>query len=251
MKEKLAMPCTEQQWEQEIKPRIEKIQGVRITDICNFNNYPFLINNYLNNNDYNAVSNITALDQHVLDNNRVLIPYDPDRFCASLGEVKGFPEKWAVKDTEEATRFIEKLSNDGIFKPCGFGFSSLRFNEGYLCFMSKNVDLRVFDTIQYGYTEVTLDQLKAHYEEQPKWMPLTRGGIRVKEVIKFGERLAVWGINEVTKNGSYWFCGLDGLTNGCNNDLDLIPHNPKIEAIKQEIAIKEKELEELKSRLNK
>ena len=86
-------------------------------------------------------------------------------------------------------------------------------------------------------------------EEQPKWMPLTRGGIRVKEVIKFGERLAVWGINEVTKNGSYWFCGLDGLTNGCNNDLDLIPYNHEIEAIKKEIAIKEKELEQLKGKL--
>lgn len=242
MKEKLAMPCTEQQWEQEIKPRIWEIQGVKIINISTWDFHRFITSNYYSSG---IVTNVNEHYQHL----GTPIPYDPDRFCASLGEVKGFPEKWAVKDTEEATRFIEKLSNDGIFKPCGFGFSSLRFNEGYLCFMSKNVDLRVFDTIQYGYTEVTLDQLKAHYEEQPKWMPLTRGGIRVKEVIKFGERLAVWGINEVTKNGSYWFCGLDGLTNGCNNDLDLIPHNPKIEAIKQEIAIKEKELEELKAKL--
>ena len=165
MKEKLTMPCTEQQWEQEIKPRIEKIQGMNIYYIQDFNRYDYLVNNLCGNFGFIANQRKSAVDCQA----RVLIPYDPDRFCASLGE--------------------------------------------------------------------------------GKWMPLTRGGIRVKEVIKFGERLAVWGINEVTKNGSYWFCGLDGLTNGCNNDLDLIPYNHEIEAIKKEIAIKEKELEQLKGKL--
>jgi hypothetical protein len=162
MKEKLAMPCTKEQWEQEIKPRIEEIKGVRIIDVSDFHRFEFITNEY-DEIDYNIGITNTI-------HGRIKIPYDPDRFCASLGEVK--------------------------------------------------------------------------------WMPLTRGGDEYKIYEEFDG--VIWGRVKL----NIWVAvswNISGVCLSYNSGSwhDLIPYNPKQEAIKQEIAIKEKELEELKARLNK
>ena len=167
MKEKLTMPCTEQQWEQEIKPRIEKIEGVKVdSNTYQFTqNFSYIVNNY--NGEDNRVCNTSYTNTY----SRTLIPYDPDRFCASLGE------------------------------------------------------------------------------EQPKWMPLTRGGYEYKIIREDRgdgymnvEVLVknIWCVEVFDKNGRYRIY---------DRGFDLIPYNPKQEAIKQQIALKEKELEELKAKL--
>lgn len=165
MKEKLAMPCTEQQWEQEIKPRIEKIGTIESIRVYNLEEHPYLVNNW-DNTPYRIGNGDESFKNGFC---RKLIPYDPDRFCASLGEVK--------------------------------------------------------------------------------WMPLTRGGYEYKIYEEFEG--TIWG--RIFHNQMWGWCGwnIKGGVIGGINIFDLIPYNPEIEAIKQEIAIKEKELEELKSKLNK
>jgi hypothetical protein len=160
MKEKLAMPCTQEQWEQEIKPRIEKIEGVEIKNISTWDSHRFIISNYYSSG---IVTNVNEHYQCL----GTSIPYDPDRFCASLGEVK--------------------------------------------------------------------------------WMPLTRGGYEYKIYEEFEGK--IFGRIQAPK---IWYnCKWE--LNGENGTeiYDLIPYNPEQEAIKQEIAMKEKELEKLKTKLNK
>lgn len=161
MKEKLAMHCTQEQWEQEIKPRIEKIEGVKIYNLSsNWDMFKYLTNCY---GSENTISNVG----YDYCKKLTIIPYDPDLFCASLGE------------------------------------------------------------------------------EQPKWMPRTRGGYEYKIYEEFEGKL--FGRIKI-KN--YWYS--ERWINGIGSSFlesNLIPYNPKQEAIKQEIAIKEKELEELKAKL--
>jgi hypothetical protein len=46
-----AMPCTEEQWNKQLKPVLELIEGVEIMDILDFDKYPYVVNN-LNSNSF-------------------------------------------------------------------------------------------------------------------------------------------------------------------------------------------------------
>jgi hypothetical protein len=87
--------------------------------------------------------------------------------------------------------------------------------------------------------------------EQPEWMPLTRGGYEYHIYEEFDEclfgRISVdgkWCTSRWGNNGKFFENEEE------TNSWDLMPYDNEIEAIKKEIAIKEKELAELKGRLN-
>lgn len=159
-------------------------------------------------------------------------------------EAKQFPEKWAVradgKDlTKELSRFNEgdkwALNNKYIK-----GIRYFLYDGSYLGWDSKLDD---------GYTEVTLEDLIAHYEPKPKWMPLTRGGYEYKIYEEFDEVL--FG-RVIDKDGCWnpnrWYTSGRVLVSDVNKN-DLIPYNPRISELEEKINSKRSELAELESEL--
>jgi len=79
LKEKLSMPCTGEQWIEEIAPRLMEL-GVEIKKIFSFERNPILVNNW-GDDDCN-VGNI--LKENWDNYDRLYIPYDADRFINSF-----------------------------------------------------------------------------------------------------------------------------------------------------------------------
>lgn len=159
-----AMECTEEQFEQ-LRPRLEKIEGVSIQNITpDWGAMIYLTNNFMLR--YGKVSNISSVNY---DPTRTIIPFNPDLFCESLGEVKkqkAFPEKWAVR--------ANGMNGKGLFNDF-LDRNNYDFNRGVLVgcdansvYYLENNMLRVatnrYDVTPDGYTEVTLEDLIAHYE---------------------------------------------------------------------------------------
>lgn len=64
-----AMRCTPEQWEKQLKPILELIEGVRIVDIEDFNEYHYIVNNYIQ--EINLFSN--ANNRTKTSNNRTVL----------------------------------------------------------------------------------------------------------------------------------------------------------------------------------
>jgi len=154
-------------------------------------------------------------------------------------ETKQFPEKWAVradgKDlTEELSRFNEDdkwvLNNKDVK-----GITYFLYDGSYLDWGDKLSD---------GYTEVTLEDLIAHYEPKPKWMPLTSKQEVIEEIIEFHNHYIV----KIQTLGVPMVCNNKGISEwrGIGN---LIPYNPRIAELEEKIESKRSELAELEGEL--
>ena len=156
-------------------------------------------------------------------------------------ETKQFPEKWAVRGSQEFAEFLkrcDKINNSKVLDgDVATNYYLIRGNA--LCFDYSN-------HITNGYTEVTLEDLIAHYEPKPKWMPLTRGGYEYKIYEEVGELL--FGSLKMI-NGTYmpttW--KLNGRWG--SQEYDLIPYNPRIAELEEKIESKRSELAELEGEL--
>lgn len=77
-----AMRCTPEQWEQQLKPILELIEGVQIERIWHINLYPYIVNNY--HGEIKVFSNI-ASSSTVFFNRTVLETFDLCEFLDLSG----------------------------------------------------------------------------------------------------------------------------------------------------------------------
>ena len=221
-------------------------------------------------------------------------------------EAKQFPEKWAVRGSQEFAEFLKRCDKikAGIWNGrC----------DTYVYYLRDGKMLE-YDNIPNGYTEVTLEDLIAHYEPKkmvrcvnkrfmkdtgkltigkeyevleenesqgflvvsdnsfqdyfptcffrvieskknttettepthPKWMPLTQGKEKVKEIVQIDKYF----VYTLEKGGFPITCTSEGIAIYVNSCFNLIPYNPRIAELEEKITSKRSELAELEGELN-
>lgn len=240
----VSMPCTEQQWLNEVKPLCDKY-GLKYDCIGDFEHATILTNNLASEN---IISNISkrAMESH----NGKVIPYNPIEFIKACG-VEVFPEKWCVKG--DGNRFLELVEKMGWSREYWEGTGK----ENFYAVVNNVLQYYTKEELPEDYTEVTLDELIKHYEgsertEQPKWEKLTRGGYEYNIVREDrGDSMInveifinnVWSLRTLCNNGKYRIDGGD-------YHYDLIPYNPRKTELLTKKAELEKQLEEINKELN-
>jgi len=159
-------------------------------------------------------------------------------------EAKQFPEKWAVSAYEIYLTPIEKYINNSHNL-----FLDVKECDAVEWYFTYNGDLGWSRDID-GYTEVTLEELIAHYEPttHPKWMPLTQGGLEVHINEEFEGKLFGRIKHEDNKwSSNCWY--LNGNDFYEYSERNLIPYNPRISELEEKIESKRSELAELEGEL--
>ena len=206
-------------------------------------------------------------------------------------EAKQFPEKWAVRGSQEFADLTNRC--DKINR----GYHGAT-DKDYYYYLYKGMDLTWCSTIPDGYTEVTLEDLIAHYEptpkrvrvtkardsnwykvgeeydvwkvgdtvyhistnkaigkgdceiitepNHPKWMPLTQGKEKVKDIVQIDKYF----VYTLEKGGFPITCTSEGIAIYVNSCFNLIPYNPRIAELEEKITSKRSELAELEGELN-
>lgn len=94
-------------------------------------------------------------------------------------EAKQFPEKWAVRNSHKSLEYLSKLAKNNILidHPYGYRFGYSETNETlYTTYFANIVGAT---SIPCGYTEVTLEDLIAHYEGKEKVVKCKDNGLSV------------------------------------------------------------------------
>lgn len=240
-----AMPCTEEQWLNEMKPLLDKYKVVYTQLYEDFNEFKFLVNNYCNQNG--IVSNTHTCNSDIYD--RTLIDYNPAEFIRSMGieieEKKELPNEFCF--------ICDKYSKEQL-KKLGVAFEKYAVNNlDYIYYVKNNIVRDYKQNTCNGMWDKNVGKdlepinLSNYIKsERKKWEDKTRGGAPIAETMEFGDKIAVRRID-----GAYYFVDKNGLylspTRGYS---DLIPYNPQKAKIQAEIEQKEKELQELKEKLN-
>lgn len=244
MKRAVSMPCTEEQWLNEVKPLCDKY-GVKYTNITSFEKFGYLANCI--NGDKILITNVHKTS--AIFSTSTEIPYNPIEFIKACG-VEVFPEKWCVKG--DGNRFLELVEKMGWSREYWKGTGK----ENFYAVVNNVLQYYIKEELPEDYTEVTLDELIKHYEgsertKQPKWEKLTRGGYEYHIYEEFDgvilgrfKKENQWYLSSWGKKGNYF--DNEKIT----NEFDLIPYNPRKTELLTKKAELEKQLEEINKELN-